>query len=106
MNAVWCIRFFVVMVAWDGVYYCLHPVLIDIFPYGTMTKGIKGAYQSHKCNKDFLLILQYFNWELLILVLFIVTTHANSKYSYHFLTFEVLKYSYQKWMEGIVLSNK
>ena len=36
--------------------YSLHPVLIDIFPYGTMTKGTKCAYQSHKYNTDFLYI--------------------------------------------------
>ena len=34
-------------------------------------------------------------------MLFIVTIYANSKYSYYFLTFEVLKYSYKKWMEGV-----
>ena len=36
--------------------YSLHPFLIDIFPYGTMTKGTKCAYQSHKYNTDFLYI--------------------------------------------------
>jgi len=29
-------------------YYSLHPVLIDIFSYGTMTKDTKCAYQSNK----------------------------------------------------------
>jgi len=37
----------------------------------------------------------------LLLVLFIVTTHANSKYSYYFLIFEFLKYIYQNYMEGV-----
>ena len=36
-----------------------------------------------------------------LLVLFIVIAHANSKYSYHLQTFEFLKYSYQKKMEGV-----
>jgi len=34
-------------------------------------------------------------------MLFIATAHANSKYSYHFLTFEFLKYIYQNWIEGV-----
>ena len=84
--------------------YSLHPVLIDIFPYGTMTKATKCAYQSNKCNIDFLLVLQCLTRNPSFLVLFIATTHNNSKYGYHFLTFEVLKYSYQKWMEGVSFS--
>ena len=32
--------------------YSLHPVLIDIFLCGTMTKGTKCAYQFNKCNID------------------------------------------------------
>ena len=75
--------------------YSLHLVLIDIFSYGTMTKSTKCAYQS-KCNIDFLLVLQYLTERSSFLVLFITTVYANSKYSYHFLTFKVLKYSYQK----------
>jgi len=47
-------------------YYSLHPILIDIFAYGTMTKDNKCAYQSNKCNTYFLLVLQCFNWELLV----------------------------------------
>ena len=81
--------------------YSLHPVLIDIFLYGTMTKGTKCAYKSNKCYTDFLLVLQYFNWKLLVTSVFIATTHANSKYSYHCWTFEYLKYIYQNWMEGV-----
>ena len=35
-------------------------------------------------------------------MLFIATTHANSKYiAIIFLTFKFLKYSYQRWMEGV-----
>jgi len=39
----------------------LYLVLIDIFPYDTMIKGTKCAYQSHKYNIDFLLVFQCFN---------------------------------------------
>ena len=47
--------------------YSLHSVLINIFSYDTITKGTKCAYQSSKYNIDFfLLVLQCFNWELLI----------------------------------------
>ena len=31
-----------------------------------MIKGTKCAYQSNKYNTDFLLVFQYFNWELLV----------------------------------------
>ena len=31
----------------------LHPILIDIFLYGTMINDIKYVYQSNKCNTDF-----------------------------------------------------
>ena len=31
-----------------------------------MTKDNKCAYQSNKCNTNFLLVLQYFNWKFLV----------------------------------------
>ena len=34
-------------------------------------------------------------------MLFIDIAHINCKYSYHFWTFEFLKYNYQKWIEGV-----
>jgi hypothetical protein len=37
----------------------------------------------------------------LLLVLFIDIVYANCKYIYHFWTFEVSKYSYQKGMDGV-----
>ena len=43
------------------LWYSLHPSMIDIFSYGTMTKDIKCAYESHKCNIDFLLVVKCFN---------------------------------------------
>ena len=53
----------------------------------------------------FLLVLQYFNCEHLVFsAIIIATAHANSKYSYHLWTFEFLKYSYQKRMEGVLFS--
>ena len=50
-------------------------------------------------------IYRFFCWSSNVLIgnssLFITTGHANSKYSYYFLTSEFLKYSYQKWIEGV-----
>ena len=37
-----------------------------------------------------------------LLILFMITTHANNKCNYYFWTFEFLKYIFQNWMERVL----
>ena len=41
--------------------YIYHIWMEGVFPYNITTKDTKCAYQSHKCNIDFLLVVKCFN---------------------------------------------
>jgi len=47
------------------VQYSNHPILTAIFHLDTMTKKNNLTYHIINATQNFLLILQYFNWELL-----------------------------------------
>ena len=83
-------------------YYSLHPILIDIFLYGIIIKISNVLINLINATQTFYLSSIVLTWNSSLLVLFIATAHANNKYSYHFLTFNFLKYIYQNRMEGVI----
>ena len=69
--------------------------MIDIFLYGQWPRAPSVLINLINATYTFCWSFNILTENSSFLVLFIATTHANNKYSYHFWIFEVLKYNYQ-----------